>query len=107
MPTFKAFDTISEGTLRTADLLFAFNWALADTPCAGDADLVALRAEAAKCAQEINDGREENEDDIEILAELENALNDAAPEYCYFGAHEGDGACFGFWPSMTTATSIA
>ena len=35
----------------------------------------------------------------EVLDELYQALNDEAPDGHYFGAHEGDGAEFGFWPT--------
>ena len=33
----------------------------------------------------------------QTLEDLAEALNDAAPAGFYFGASEGDGACFGFW----------
>src|ERR1700731_98220 len=36
----------------------------------------------------------------ELVDELQDALNEIAPPYAYFGACEGDGACFGFWPMM-------
>jgi hypothetical protein len=42
----------------------------------------------------------ESEEASEIVDDLINALNEYAPEYCYFGTSEGDGACFGYWPSL-------
>ena len=33
----------------------------------------------------------------ESLAELNDALNSAAPDGFYFSSQDGDGACFGFW----------
>jgi len=45
------------------------------------------------------------EDKLEIAEELvnesiPNALQIFAPAYCNFGAHEGDGSDFGYWPCM-------
>jgi hypothetical protein len=42
---------------------------------------------------------ENPEDAAWLLADLFDALNDVAPDGTYFGAHEGDGADFGFWRS--------
>jgi hypothetical protein len=42
----------------------------------------------------------DSEDCSEFLnCTLWDALNEYAPPYCYFGAHEGDGSDYGFWPS--------
>jgi hypothetical protein len=41
---------------------------------------------------------ERRQDDVgSLIAELFDALGEVAPEGCGFGAHEGDGSCFGFW----------
>lgn len=47
-------------------------------------------------------GRPETDDAAEtadeIWGELADILGGYVPDYCYFGAHEGDGACIGVWP---------
>lgn len=95
---------ISSGTLRTPDLLEAFAdelRRLSDAPAH-----VKLCDEVDAMLERMDDGEDDKErdrDDEEasaIVDELMDALNEIAPPYCYFGASEGDGACFGFWPSM-------
>jgi hypothetical protein len=89
--------SVSHGTLRTIDLLRAFAFEL--SYLSGD------YAELVNCADErheaINvDSDNETPEDSELVNELIDALNELAPAYCYFGAHEGDGSDFGFWPLM-------
>ena len=85
---------ISSGTLRTEDLLDTFLQEL-EYLTDKDHDLVS----------EIEDwhaqGGDWNEEEAsEFVARLTDALQELATDYVTFGAHEGDGACFGFWPDI-------
>jgi len=95
--------TVSEATLRSQDLLPKFLDALRvlspeahqqlTMPAAGHPAVPAHALEdesdpwwgSEECAWLLNE-------------ELFDALNEHAPEGFCFGSHEGDGACFGFWP---------
>lgn len=99
--------SISHGTLRPTDLLETFN----DHMCAivspdTDTQVANLSVEVdghlAKL-REIHGAGEEPGTNVnmvssELINELIDMLNGFAPEGVYFGAHEGDGADFGWWP---------
>lgn len=92
--------SISEGTLRSEDLIEAFLWELRRlSPQAADG------IEAAY--PDYADAEEDSEfwDDVapDMVAALFDALNTFAPAFCTFGATEGDGSCFGFWPDLESA----
>ena len=96
--------TISHGTLANADLLEAFGWELQHIEGAS-ADHLALANEARQLAHaytfaEPEDTAGEDERASELVGLLQDALNEHAPPYCYFGTLEGDGSDFGFWPIM-------
>ena len=82
----KEGDTLSEGTLKSDDLMRAFLLALADSP------------ESQRRIRELwNDPPKGEEEEALFVDDLSDILNDMAPDNLYFGASEGDGACFGFW----------
>lgn len=101
MKRFQGLGSWSEGTLITADVL--------------DAALDCLRTLRQDLAAGFDKMLEDNEADSqehapdedfwtsdcasEILEEIEAAINDNLPPYLYWGAQEGDGACFGVWVS--------
>ena len=90
--------SISSGTLRSEDLLSAFSWELERSK---------LTRSQRKTVNEANHWLDTDEDErdeytgSELVNELMDILNEYAPEGIYFGAHEGDGSAFGFWPLMT------
>lgn len=104
--------TIIHGTHRNEDLIPAFVDAL--TERLEDAALNCPKGNEVEMAKAIGDAHETlgaierrmeggedyflSEDAMWDLEWLFDALNEFAPEGTHFGAHEGDGADFGFWP---------
>jgi hypothetical protein len=82
--------TVIHATLRTEDLLAAFADELEH--------LGANNPEHVALAQEARTINPDDEWADEFVSDLMDALNEYAPDGCYFGAHEGDGSDFGFWP---------
>lgn len=80
--------SVSSGTLRPKDLLLAF---ASELESIDDHRYRRLLRKARRVAPDTDDSRN-------ALEDLERALDDHAPPYCYFGAHAGDGADFGYWP---------
>ena len=102
---YASFGSISTGTLRTADLLASFAAELSHHVKANFDNLepkaiydYAATIGAAECNESIAEHDPDHADDI--LTDLQEALQHFAPPYAYFGALEGDGADFGFWPSI-------
>ena len=87
--------TLIHGTLRAEDLLEAFADEL-DRLTAGD-DSPLRRPESVEAHTQLENGLREYVG--ETIATLIDALNEYAPPHTYFGAHEGDGSDFGFWPT--------
>jgi len=94
--------TVSAGTLKTEDLLTAFANTL-ESLIQDNADhWCGRQSERDEFLNLIADARESDHgDDVnsEVVEQLMEALDYFAPEGHTFGAHWGDGADFGFWPS--------
>jgi hypothetical protein len=92
--------TVIHGTMRTQDLIPAFLDALRDCAPAEYEQLMACPFGTIP-AYVFDDGDDSpwwsSDDADSLLDELFDALNDAAPEGLYFGAHPGDGCDYGFW----------
>jgi len=89
--------TISHGTLRTEDLLEAFTSELESLARQEPQNFEHLRL-AFEVRTEYLPDEELPDDAHEMRAQLEDALQEYAPPFVYFGSHPGDGADFGFWP---------
>jgi hypothetical protein len=92
---------VSTDTLRPEDLLVRY-WQTAEQ-LAQLADRPALINPATLAGLEKLVGEDSRESDFndeeacQLLEDLTDTLQDVAPVGFYFGASEGDGACFGFW----------
>lgn len=82
------------GTHRPRDLLIKFTTLLADFqpdhPLLPEARRLLAVGERCDEAHEIAMS--------DFVDEMFDALNEFSPEGHYFGAHEGDGSDFGYWP---------
>jgi hypothetical protein len=97
---------VIEGTLRPQDLIPAFAEELQELKKLGyvkstetnKVDDLLNKSELAICRQVVSEFmRKEPDDAATLIDELQDALNEYAPPYLYFGTAEGDGACFGWW----------
>ncbi len=93
--------TVSEGTMRDEDLIPVFLDFLESAAPDYEGLLELGRRYGSLLIVRDAYGTHFDEaslDEARYLCEdLFNALDVIAPEGCYFGAHEGDGACYGFW----------
>lgn len=86
--------SVSTGTMLSYELIQAFMGVLEDLdPVAADA----LAEQYCNVWPTVVYGAQPEELG-DLLDELFDALDERAPEGYYFGAHEGDGCDFGFWP---------
>ena len=97
--------TVSHGTLRPQDLLKSFSEAYKQY-CEGmegfDASLYDQAQDWAYHVEHDSEDFQPRDYEIvdETLDELIEKLEELAARYgCYFGATEGDGSDFGFWPN--------
>ena len=86
---------VSCDTLKTESLLVKFWSAAEQTGIILSAQLL------ADLTLLVGEDSKESDWNVELaresLAELDDALNSAAPDGFYFSSQDGDGACFGFW----------
>lgn len=96
--------TVIHNTLLSYDLLIAFTTELEllDEKKGEYRELICECQQLIKNSTEyqINYGDKAEEASILINEDLFEALNSFAPPFCYFGANEGDGSDFGFWPGL-------
>jgi hypothetical protein len=97
---------LSNATMRSEDLIPSFLYFLEQVAkeCEIEDEVQAIQEEVAKLEFEEKSGygtyyKNEDEASWILNEDIWELLNSIAPQFCYFGANEGDGACYGFWTS--------
>ena len=91
--------TLTQGTLRSEDLIPAFTYELAYLSNGQHPLLHEIKQfdwYSEDISLDIGDSQQEIASDL--VNDLMDALNEYAPPHTYFGTLEGDGSDFGFWP---------
>jgi len=96
---------ISSGTLKSIDLAESMVYALQSLRLSKSERSHVREAQRSIEAHNQADCGEETAETLNALdyavnESLFNAMNAHCPPYCYYGTLEGDGSCFGVWPSM-------
>ena len=95
--------TISHDTMRPEDLIPCFRDTLVELDTGKEHTKLVEQVNSNLGAYELDNEDTAYFDTIDCnwdLEELFDALNEFAPPYCYFGAHEGNGSDYGFWVSV-------
>ncbi len=99
---------LSEGTMRTEDLIVSFSaflvnnkWLMTKAVCKKIDSIIKRIDNLLFIADSFGRSRLDDgcvEEASEVLwLEIAWLLNQIAPDDCYFGSHIGDGACYGFF----------
>lgn len=96
--------SVSHGTLLTIDLLEAFADELNRIETERDDVQEAYAVITLHNAGWLNIA--DSEEAQELVNDLQDALNEFAPAYCYFGTNEGDGSDFGYWPLLDSVDEL-
>jgi hypothetical protein len=93
--------SVSSGTMRPEDLIPTF---LAELDALSNHNHNLIKEVGERFNKSVDWGAAgddywEGEEAGYDLEALFDALGDLAPDYCYFGSHEGDGADYGYWIS--------
>lgn len=98
--------SISHGTMRWEDLIPEFASTLKDLAERQKKAAPSFKndfTDILKQADYVCENEHQTDiDPYDVLYELMDYLGEFSPPFCYFGAHEGDGSDYGFWPLNET-----